>query len=130
MGTDDEGEMARRQVAVLDGPPAVCCAPVAARGLTDEDADTTARLFKALADPNRVKIVNRLATSEVPLCGCDLEHPLGLTQPTVSFHLKKLLDAGLLHREKRGIWVYWSLNPDATARLGGVLQFEDERSAR
>ena len=114
----------RKQIGVLDGPPAACCAPVAARGLTDEEAVTTARLFKALADPNRVKIVNRLATSDEPLCGCDLEEPLGLSQPTVSFHLKKLMDAGLLEREKRGIWVYWSLNRTATARLGGVLRFD------
>jgi ArsR family transcriptional regulator len=122
--------LGRRQIAVLDGPPAVCCAPVASRGLTEEDAETTATLFKALADPNRVKIVNRLATTGEPLCGCDLEEPLGLSQPTVSFHLKKLMEAGLLDREKRGIWVYWSLNRDATARLGGVLRFEDERSGR
>jgi ArsR family transcriptional regulator, arsenate/arsenite/antimonite-responsive transcriptional repressor len=120
--------MTRKQIAVLDGPPAVCCAPVAARGLTDEEADTTAKLFKALADPNRVKIVNRLATSDEPLCGCDLEGPLGLSQPTVSFHLKKLMDAGLLDREKRGIWVYWSLNRTATARLGGVLRFDGKES--
>ncbi len=97
-------------------------------GLTDDEADTTARLFKALADPHRVRIVNRLATSDDPVCGCDLEEPLGLSQPTVSFHLKKLLEAGLLDREKRGIWVYWSLNRDATARLGGVLRFEGKGS--
>jgi ArsR family transcriptional regulator, arsenate/arsenite/antimonite-responsive transcriptional repressor len=121
----------RKRIAVLDGPPAACCAPVATQGLTDEEADTTALLFKALADPNRVKIVNRLATSDEPVCGCDLEEPLGLTQPTVSFHLKKLMDAGLLDRDKRGIWVYWSLNPTAAARLGGVLRFEDAgRSVR
>jgi ArsR family transcriptional regulator len=128
MDRGTEAGVTRRQIAVLDGPPAVCCAPVAARGLTDEEADTTAQLFKALADPNRVKIVNRLATSDDAVCGCDLEEPLGLSQPTVSFHLKKLMDAGLLDREKRGIWVYWSLNPEATARLGGVLRFEEERS--
>jgi ArsR family transcriptional regulator len=113
---------------VLEGPPAVCCAPVGARGLTDDEAETTAKLFKALADPHRVKIVNRLATTAEPVCGCDLEEPLGLTQPTVSFHLKKLQDAGLLDREKRGIWAYWSLNPDATARLGGVLRFDGKES--
>jgi ArsR family transcriptional regulator, arsenate/arsenite/antimonite-responsive transcriptional repressor len=128
MGRRSEDGMTRRQIAVLEGPPAVCCAPVAARGLTDEEADTTAQLFKALADPNRVKIVNRLATSDEPVCGCDLEEPLGLSQPTVSFHLKKLMDAGLLDREKRGIWVYWSLNRDATARLGGVLRFDGKES--
>ena len=60
------------------------------------------------------------------MCGCDLEEPLGLSQPTVSFHLKKLHDAGLLDREKRGVWVYYSLNPDASRRLSTVLRFEQK----
>jgi ArsR family transcriptional regulator len=107
--------------------PAACCVPVASPGLSDEDVAVSARLFKALADPARVRIVNLLATSDEPICGCDLEEPLGLSQPTVSFHLKKLHDAGVLDREKRGIWVYWSLNREATRRLGSVLRFEGVR---
>ena len=67
---------------------AACCAPLAASELTDEEAAATAWLFKALADPHRVRIVNLLATTGEPVCGCDLEEPLGLSQPTVSFHRK------------------------------------------
>lgn len=117
--------MARRELSVLESTtPVACCAPLAAADLTDDEAAATARLFKALADPHRVRIVNLLATTDEPVCGCDLEEPLGLSQPTVSFHLKKLGDSGLLDREKRGVWAYWSLNREATARLGGVLRFD------
>ncbi|MEO8476360.1 MAG: metalloregulator ArsR/SmtB family transcription factor [Actinomycetota bacterium] len=105
-------------------PAARCCTPVAEAGLTAEEAGTTARLFKALADPHRIRIVNVLATSGESVCGCDLEEPLGLSQATVSFHLNKLYEAGLLDRDKRGVWVYYSLNREAAARLGDVLRFE------
>jgi ArsR family transcriptional regulator len=69
--------------------------------LSDKEADATATLFRALADPARVKIVNALATSDDPVCVCELIEPLGLSQGTVSHHLKKLTDAGLLEREQR-----------------------------
>ncbi len=113
---------------VVDEAPARCCVPLAEEGLTRDEAVTTARLFKALADPHRVRIMNLLATSEDAVCGCDLEGPLGLSQPTVSFHLNKLFDAGLLDRDKRGVWVYYSLNRDVADRLGSVLNL-DPRSA-
>lgn len=116
-----------RELELADTAPALCCTPVAEMGLTTDEAATTARLFKALSDPHRVRIVNVLATSGEPACGCDLEEPLGLSQATVSFHLKKLFDAGLLDREKRGVWVYYSLNREAAARLGEVLRFDGRR---
>jgi ArsR family transcriptional regulator len=118
---------ALRELAVTGTAPALCCAPVAEAGLTDAEAVTTAHLFKALADPHRVRIVNLLATSGGAVCGCDLEEPLRLSQATVSFHLKKLRDAGLLDREKRGVWAYYSLNREATRRLGDVLRFDGRR---
>lgn len=101
-----------------------CCAPLAAPNLTDEQAEATARLFKALADPHRVKIVNLLATSAGPVCVCELTGPIGLSQPTVSHHLKKLVHAGLLEREQRGTWAYYSLNRDALQRLAGAVDLE------
>jgi ArsR family transcriptional regulator len=91
----------------------LCCAPLAADALTEEEAEATAELFKALADPARVRIVNVLATSSEPVCICNLIEPLGLSQPTVSHHMKKLLDAGLVDREQRGKWAYFSLRPEA-----------------
>jgi len=99
-----------------------CCGPLAAPVLTDEEAAATAEVFRALADPARVRIVNMLATSGEPVCVCHLVDPLGLGQPTVSHHLKKLTDAGLLEREQRGKWAYFSLRPEAVAKLAAVVE--------
>jgi ArsR family transcriptional regulator, arsenate/arsenite/antimonite-responsive transcriptional repressor len=106
--------------------PIVCCAPLSAPVLSDEEADGTAALFRALADPARVRIVNVLATSDDAVCVCNLTEPLGLTQPTVSHHLKKLVDAGLLEREQRGRWAYYSINPEAMAQLAGLADLNKE----
>jgi ArsR family transcriptional regulator, arsenate/arsenite/antimonite-responsive transcriptional repressor len=92
--------------------------------LSDEEAGITASLFKALADPARVRIVNVLATRGEAVCVCELIDPLGLAQPTVSHHLKKLVAAGLLRREQRGVWAYYSLDEEALARVGALLELE------
>jgi ArsR family transcriptional regulator, arsenate/arsenite/antimonite-responsive transcriptional repressor len=103
-------------------PAAVaCCAPLGASTLAPGEAEATAALFKALADPHRVRIINQLANSPEPVCACDFEAPLGLAQPTVSHHLRKLTDAGLLRREQRGKWAYYSLDPEAIRRLAAVV---------
>jgi ArsR family transcriptional regulator len=94
-----------------------CCAPLAATGLTDDEAEATAGLFKALADPARVRIVNLLLSSEEAVCVCDIVPVAGLSQPTVSHHLKKLMEAGLLRREERGTWAYYSVDDGAMDRL-------------
>lgn len=101
-----------------------CCAPLADPLLSDEEAVATAELFGALADPHRVKIVNLLATRAEPVCVCNLVEPLGLSQPTVSHHLKKLHDAGLLDREQHGRWAYFSLNRDAARTLTAVADLK------
>jgi ArsR family transcriptional regulator, arsenate/arsenite/antimonite-responsive transcriptional repressor len=102
-----------------------CCRPLAAPSLTDPDAEATAALFKALGDPARVKVVNLLARSEGPVCACEFVPALGLSQATVSHHLKKLTDAGLLVREQRGKWAYFSIDPEASARLAGLVDFPE-----
>jgi len=102
-----------------------CCRPLASETLADEEADATARLFKALGDPARVKIVNLLAQSESPVCACEFIPALGLAQATVSHHLKKLTEAGLLDREQRGKWAYFSLAPEASARLEGIVRLPE-----
>jgi ArsR family transcriptional regulator len=102
-----------------------CCQPLWAPALSDEEAGATATLFKALADPARVKIVNLLATSEAPVCACELIPPLGLAQATVSHHLKKLTDVGLLAREQRGKWAYFSLNTEALAKLESLIRIPE-----
>jgi len=101
-----------------------CCGPLAAPTLSAEEAHATADVFRALADPARVRIVNMLATSGEPVCVCNLVTPLGLSQPTVSHHLKKLTDAGLLEREQRGKWAYFSLRAEAVETLGAVVQLD------
>ena len=104
--------------------PVACCAPLAAPVLDEQEALATAELFRALGDPARVRIVNVLATSDEPVCVCELIEPLGLSQPTVSHHLKKLLDAGLLEREQRGRWAYFSLKRDAVEKLAAVADLK------
>jgi ArsR family transcriptional regulator len=119
-----------REVEIRDTAPAACCVPIARAGMSHADAETTAVLFKALADPHRVRVVNLLAVSGDPVCVCDLTALLGLSQPTVSFHMKKLVDAGLLEREQRGVWAYYSLREDAVRRLGDVVRFEEKGGTR
>ena len=110
-----------RRTAELAPAPARCCPPIAAPSISDADVALTATLFKALSDPSRVRIVNLLANQTEAVCVCDITAQMGLSQPTVSFHLKKLMSAGLLDREQRGIWGYYSLNRVALARLAGVF---------
>jgi ArsR family transcriptional regulator, arsenate/arsenite/antimonite-responsive transcriptional repressor len=111
-------------------PLIACCRPLDAAPLSEEEAEATARLFKALGDPARVRVVNLLATSDEPVCVCELVGPLGLTQPTVSHHLKKLTDAGLLVREQRGTWAYYSLAQNALAVLGELTAVKGENRER
>jgi ArsR family transcriptional regulator len=105
---------------VVDLKPIACCAPLTAPSLSDEEAGATAVLFRALGDPARVRIVNLLAGADEPVCLCELIGPLGLAQATVSHHLKKLTDSGLLHREERGKWAYFSINAEAMARVASL----------
>jgi ArsR family transcriptional regulator, arsenate/arsenite/antimonite-responsive transcriptional repressor len=115
-----------RELTVLETQaPIDCCAPLGASTLSDEEAEATAALFAALADPARVRIINTVATSDEPVCACHLIEPLGLSQPTVSHHLKKLVEAGLLDREQRGKWAHFSLTPEASERLAGVVDLTE-----
>ena len=115
--------MSMKSLAVLDVPPVACCTPLDAPTMSDAEALATATLFKALADPARVRIVNMLAAADDGVCVCDLVPHLGLSQPTVSHHLRKLADAGLLHRRREGTWAFYSLDREALARLEAVTSF-------
>ena len=101
-----------------------CCAPLGAPTLDEGEAAATAGLFKALGDPARVRILNLLATAAEPVCACELYEPLGLAQPTVSHHLKRLVEAGLLEREQRGKWAYFSLRREAVEKLALIVDLE------
>jgi ArsR family transcriptional regulator len=105
-------------------PLLACCKPLATPALSDEEAGAAAQLFKALGDPARVKILNLLATSDEPVCVCELTGPLALSQPTVSHHLKKLTEAGLLAREQRGVWAFYTIEPEAAARLADLADLK------
>jgi ArsR family transcriptional regulator, arsenate/arsenite/antimonite-responsive transcriptional repressor len=105
-----------------------CCRPLAEPSLDEQELEATATLFKALGDPARVKIVNLLATSDEPVCACEFVPLLGLAQATVSHHLKKLTDAGLLERRQQGKWAYFSLDQAAMARLAALVQPSEVRA--
>ena len=103
-------------------PLVQCCAPLTEPKLSDAEAAELERVFKALADRHRVKILNRLLSAGgEAVCVCDFEEMLGLRQSTVSYHLKQLLDAGLVEREKRGSYAYFSLAAGALERVGELL---------
>jgi len=94
--------------------PAACCTPATSPTIDEEDAVALARTLKALADPTRIRLLSMIAAHEGgEACVCDLIEPVGLSQPTVSHHLKQLTEAGLVSREKRGIWAYFTIVPEA-----------------
>ncbi len=113
----------RQSAATL--PLISCCAPLATPAISQEEAEATATLFRALADPARVKIINLLARTDGPVCVCEFTPAVELSQPTVSHHLKKLTDAGLLEREQRGKWAYYSLSGEALERLASLVDFKE-----
>ena len=99
-----------------------CCAPLLREPLTVAQAADLARTLKALADPTRLRLVSMVAAHEGrEACVCELTEPLGLTQPTISHHLKILVDAGIFSRDKRGVWAYYALRPAALQALAAIL---------
>lgn len=100
----------------------VCCAPLAKEPVTQAEAEQLATTLKALADPARLRLLSIVASSEgQEACVCDLIEPIGLSQPTVSHHLKILAEAGFLTRTKRGTWAYYRLRPEALAGVAAFL---------
>jgi ArsR family transcriptional regulator len=110
--------------AAIQPPPAAgaCYAPLLQAPITAAQAAGLAQLLKALADPTRLQLVSLVAAHEGgEACVCELTEPLSLTQPTISHHLKILIDAGILTREKRGVWAYYALVPGALDAVAAVL---------
>ncbi|HWM38522.1 MAG TPA: metalloregulator ArsR/SmtB family transcription factor [Streptomyces sp.] len=100
---------------------APCCPPLTERPFTVEEAERTAAMFKALGDPVRVRLFSLIASFEGgEACVCDISD-VGVSQPTVSHHLKKLREAGLLTSERRGTWVYYRVEPSVLAAMGQML---------
>lgn len=99
-----------------------CCAPLTREAITAENADKLARSLRAIADPARLRLISMVASHDgQEACVCDLTEPLGLGQSTVSHHLKVLVDAGILTRDKRGTWAYYRLVPGALDSLAGLI---------
>ena len=101
---------------------AACCPPPTAQPLSEAQADQMAPLFKALADPVRLRLMSLVASHPGgDACVCDLNDAFDLSQPTISHHLKVLHDAGLLDRDKRGVWVYYRVRAEALASVGALI---------
>jgi ArsR family transcriptional regulator len=99
-----------------------CCAPLACEPLSSAGADELAPLFKAVADPMRLRLLSLIACHDGgESCVCDLLDAFDVTAPSVSYHLKILREAGLISSERRGTWVYYRINPDVMARMSAVL---------
>ena len=100
----------------------LCCAPLSVGPLTLEQAEQVAPLLKALADPVRLRLMSLVASRDGgEACVCDLTDAFDLSQPTISHHLKVLHEAGLVDREKRGVWVYYRARGEALASLGILI---------
>jgi ArsR family transcriptional regulator len=106
---------------VKELPLIECCAPLGGPSLSESETEELERLFGALADRHRVRILNLLLQADDAVCVCNLVPVLGLSQPTVSYHLKQLTQAGLLERERRGTFAYYRARPEAFERLSGLL---------
>lgn len=106
-----------------------CCAPLLREPISAQHAAGLARTLKALAEPVRLQMVSMVAAHEDgEACVCELTELLGLTQPTISHHLKILLDAGIFTRDKRGVWAYYAIVPQALDALASLLRTETNRA--
>ncbi|MGH3937476.1 MAG: metalloregulator ArsR/SmtB family transcription factor [Pseudonocardiaceae bacterium] len=102
--------------------PVVCCSPQTGEPLSAEEASELARVFKAIADPVRLRLLSLIAShAGGEACVCDLTGAFALTGPTISHHLKVLREAGLIAGERRGTWIYYRVQPEALQRLSDVL---------
>jgi ArsR family transcriptional regulator len=103
-----------------------CCSPVVGEVIQPAGADLLASRFKALADPTRLRLISLIAAhADQEACVCDLTEPVGLSQPTVSHHLKILVDAVVLTREQRGKWAYYRLVPETLNELSALIASPD-----
>ena len=111
------------RVSISSADALSCCTPLSGEPMSEEQAGQVAPLLKALADPVRLRLMSIVLSHEGgEACVCDLTPAFDLSQPTISHHLKVLHEAGLLNREKRGVWVYYQARPEALAAL--VTLFE------
>lgn len=114
--------MSATVLPLVTGDPAACCVPVTRGALDAAAAERLAHVFKALADPARVRLLSLIAAADGgEACICDLTGPVALSQPTVSHHMKLLVDAGLVTREQRGKWAYYRVLDDALRAVAQAI---------
>ena len=112
----------QKLLPVIEADQGQCCAPLACEPLPEAGADELAALFKAVADPVRLRLLSLIACHDGgESCVCDLLEAFDLTAPSVSYHLKILREAGLISSQRRGTWVYYRVNPTVMARMSAVL---------
>ena len=108
---------------LLGGDLAACCSPLTGGALDEDAAERSARVFRALGDRHRIRLLSLIAAADGgEACICDLTAPVGLSQPTVSFHMKQLVEAGLVTREQRGKWNYYRVIPEALLAASELLR--------
>ena len=114
--------MSKSLILLEPADTVACCSPLSAQPLSQAQAEQVAPLLKALADPVRLRLMSLVASHPGgEACVCDLNDAFDLSQPTISHHLKVLHEVGLLDREKRGVWVYYSARTEALASLGALI---------
>jgi ArsR family transcriptional regulator len=114
--------MSERTETTMSEPGLACCTPLTGTPMSAEQAEQVVPLLKALADPVRLRLVSLIAASAGgEACVCDLNDAFELTQATISHHLKVLHSAGLLDRDKRGVWVYYALRPEALSAVASLF---------
>lgn len=110
------------EVMLSPADAVACCAPLSAQPLTAEQAAQAVPLLKALADPVRLRLMSLVASrASGEACVCELTGAFGLSQPTISHHMQVLHKAGLVDRDKRGVWVYYRARPQALAAIGALV---------
>ena len=114
-----------KPLPLLDPPSAtaaICCPPLAASPLSAAEADQLATQLKALADPARLRLVSMLlASDDQEACTCDMTDPIGLSQPTVTHHFRKLAEAGIVTGERRGTWTFYRVVPETLTAISRVI---------
>jgi ArsR family transcriptional regulator len=114
--------MSNSLVVLTPADTAACCSPLSAQPLSMEQAEQVAPLLKALADPVRLRLMSLVASRQGgEACVCDLNDAFDLSQPTISHHMKVLHDAGLVDREKRGVWVFYRARPQTLVSLSALI---------
>jgi ArsR family transcriptional regulator, arsenate/arsenite/antimonite-responsive transcriptional repressor len=118
------GDVTTRTLPLVETATDTCCEPIGAGRIDAEQATDLARRLKVLADPTRLRLLSMLLDSERgEACTCDLVEPLGLSQPTVTHHLQRMAEVGIVRGERRGRWTYYSVDKSAVEAITAALRF-------